>query len=425
MGKGSGKRCREPNQLSIVICQLSLAIGCKGRDDLWRILLVLFSMTNDYCLMINDKFLARGQGAPNILQTGEGVRHKFSACTSVGMACGLAENCSRPRPPIGLPLLTDIPTYRSPKHRPPMTTINPYRRNPTFLLLTMFLVLGSNLAAEAAEIVLRQQVTLQGPVVRLGDVADLAAGTDARLQELAATPLLSAPAPGTRKYLRAVQVRDLLAAQGISLAGLTFRGAPRVAIRMQRVRSPGTPSRLKKSSAHAGVSHWAGSRQTVARQTKRGMPDQTEPTEQTEPVVVTVRAVERGMLVRASDVEVRHWVGRVPFRAIQSPDRAVGLVARQSLRPGVPLQENHLQAVRLVERGETVTVFARTAGIQVRTHAIAKQNGSMGELIQVETADRRERFMARVTGLRELEVFATGASVTEQTALKPGNHRLR
>jgi flagella basal body P-ring formation protein FlgA len=142
-------------------------------------------------------------------------------------------------------------------------------------------------------------------------------------------------------------------------------------------------------------------------------------------VVVTVRPVERGMLVRAGDVEVRSHQGRMPFRALRSLDRAVGMVARQTLSPGALVLENHLQAPRLVERGETVTVFARTGGIQVRTHVVAKQDGSLGDLIQVETVDRRERFMARVTGLRELDVFATGATVAEHTTLNSGKRRLR
>jgi flagella basal body P-ring formation protein FlgA len=312
-----------------------------------------------------------------------------------------------------------------------MTTNTPLHRfPPTVLLLALAIALQGNLASEAAEIVLRQRVTLQGPVVRLGDVADLSASTDARLQELVATPLLPAPAPGTRKYLRTAQVRDLLEARGISLVGITFHGPERVAIWTPAVRAPGTlskskPSLAKSSSANANAVHRAGSGPTSPRHAQRDRPEQVKPTEPTESVVVLVRPVERGMLVRAADVEVRSLEGRGPFRAIRSRDRAVGMMARQSLRPGLLLLDSHIQAPRLVERGETVSVFARTAGIQVRVHAIAKQHGSLGDLIQVETADRRKRFMARVTGLRELEVFATGAMVAEHTTLKTDKHQLR
>ncbi len=303
-----------------------------------------------------------------------------------------------------------------------MTTTHTYRRQLTPLLIALIILLSWSQASTAVEIVLRQQVTLQGPVVRLGDVADLSASTDSQLQDLIATPLMPAPAPGTRRYLRIAQIRDLLAASGISLAGITFHGTTQVAIQVPKNRSPGAASQRKPAQALMDGLQPTGSRLAARQQVARG---RTKPPEPKQSVVVLARTVERGMLVRAVDVEVRDWAGRLPLRALRSLDRAVGMVARQTLRPGVLLLENHLEAPRLVERGETVTVFARTGGIQVRTHAVAKQDGGLGDLIQVETADRRERFMARVTGLRELDVFATGATVAEHTTLHSDRRRLR
>ena len=312
-----------------------------------------------------------------------------------------------------------------------MTQIRSHRRHLAAWLIAMATVLGWGLArGGAAEIVLRSQVTLKGPVVRLGDVADLSAGTDSRLQELIATPLMPAPAPGTRKYLRVAQLRDLLVARGISLKGITFHGAPRVAIRISPSRlprgtSPAGMATEKTTSRETGGTYRAGSRQTSRKRTEKGRPGPEKPTEPEQTVVVMAQPVERGMLVRKSDVELRSQKGRVPFRALRSLEQAVGMVARQSLRAGMLLQENFLQKPRLVERGETVTVFARTGGIQVRTYAVAKQDGGLGDLIQVETVDRRERYMARVTGLRELDVFATGALASEHATLHPDKRRFR
>ena len=39
------------------------------------------------------------------LQAWEGVRYKFSACASNSVESNLAENRTRPRPPVGMPLL--------------------------------------------------------------------------------------------------------------------------------------------------------------------------------------------------------------------------------------------------------------------------------------------------------------------------------
>jgi flagella basal body P-ring formation protein FlgA len=77
-----------------------------------------------------------------------------------------------------------------------------------------------------------------------------------------------------------------------------------------------------------------------------------------------------------------------------------------------------------VKRGETVKVVARTAGITVSTFAVVQQDGSLGDLVQVQTLDKKDRFAARVSGWKELEVSATGATtgdfatLNRSTALK-------
>jgi hypothetical protein len=61
----------------------------------------------------------------------------------------------------------------------------------------------------------------------------------------------------------------------------------------------------------------------------------------------------------------------------------------------------------------------------VKVNGVAKQKGSLGELVLVETFDGRERFMARVTGIRQLEVFTTGATAMEHATLTTGPGQLR
>jgi flagella basal body P-ring formation protein FlgA len=306
-----------------------------------------------------------------------------------------------------------------------MTTNFDFSRVAAVLMAVLTTVLSASQVSNAAEIVLRQQVTLRGPMVRLGDVADLSASNNTRLQELITTPLMPTPAPGTQKYLHVAQLRDLLNARGVSIADLRFRGAPQVVIRVRPKNLRNVSSKPTTSEPHTPTTSQTHSDQTSQRNVEKGQSDTQQPIEPTVQVVVMVRAVEKGTFVRADDIEIRNLERRMPFRAIQSLDQAVGKIAKQSLRSGVLLLENHLEAPRLVERGETVTVFARTAGIQVRTHAIAKQHGSLGALVQVETLDRGERFMARVTGLRELDVFTTGVTVAEHATLNRKRRQLR
>ncbi|MCA9261977.1 MAG: flagella basal body P-ring formation protein FlgA, partial [Planctomycetales bacterium] len=80
--------------------------------------------------------------------------------------------------------------------------------------------------------------------------------------------------------------------------------------------------------------------------------------------------------------------------------------------PGAVVLTNQLRSPIVVRRGETVTVTARAAGIVVKTLAVARQDGGVGDLVQADTldGDRRERLTARVTGRQRLEVFAAGVT---------------
>ena len=65
-----------------------------------------------------------------------------------------------------------------------------------------------------------------------------------------------------------------------------------------------------------------------------------------------------------------------------------------------------LRTPALVRRGDVVTVYARSAGIRVRTAARARDDGSQGDLVSVESLLDRSTFFARVSGIREVEVYA-------------------
>ena len=55
-----------------------------------------------------------------------------------------------------------------------------------------------------------------------------------------------------------------------------------------------------------------------------------------------------------------------------------------------------------------MTVYARSAGLRVRTTARAKDDGSVGDLIAVDSLLNKQSFFARVSGIQEVEVFAHG-----------------
>ena len=138
--------------------------------------------------------------------------------------------------------------------------------------------------------------------------------------------------------------------------------------------------------------------------------------ERVEMLVFAVRDVARGDLIRASDCELRPHAGEVPARAMLNVRDVIGKEAVQAIRGSSPLLANVVRSPIIVRKGERVEIRAKAAGITVRTFGIASQDGSLGDLITVDEqaangkALKKDRLTARVTGTRELEVFAAGTS---------------
>lgn len=334
-------------------------------------------------------------------------------------------------------------------------------------IVAALIIAFTPLTVPGAELKLRDDASPSGSVVRLGDVADVSSADAAEAAELAAIPLLPAPAAGSRKFLAAAQIRDLLAASGANVSSLTFAGADAVAIGSTKSDVPNGPSSktateiatqpdpeavvghvqkaisryLTEMTGHnlwavkldadakvadlywrcgpqltvsGGRDPWTGRQNfLVGGPEGAGAERVYGKVERLEMVAFAVRAIPAGDLVRATDVALRPYAGVVPAQAVRSLDEVVGKEASQALRADAMLLTRQLRAPLMIRRGERVAIKVRAAGIVVRTYATAQQNGCLGDLIPVQTLEGKTQYMARVSGLRELEVFAGGASAEE------------
>jgi|GEM_PF-919416 len=134
-------------------------------------------------------------------------------------------------------------------------------------------------------------------------------------------------------------------------------------------------------------------------------------------VVAAARAIPKGALLQARDLVLQ------PISANENPEgyfrqieELVGKEALRGLPAGRPIPQDAVQSPLLVRRGQIVTVYARAPGIRVRTQARAKDDGSLGDLVAVESPDRKSYF-ARVCGLQEVEVFARAVHTERQPAM--------
>ena len=85
-------------------------------------------------------------------------------------------------------------------------------------------------------------------------------------------------------------------------------------------------------------------------------------------------------------------------------------------RPALRSPSDCLRPPLAVHRGEVVTVYAQSGAIRIRTNARARDEGSVGELVAVESLLNRSTYYARVSGIREVEVYARPTQVEGQPA---------
>ncbi|REJ87086.1 MAG: flagella basal body P-ring formation protein FlgA [Planctomycetota bacterium] len=132
-------------------------------------------------------------------------------------------------------------------------------------------------------------------------------------------------------------------------------------------------------------------------------------------VVVALADLPRGTTIVASDVRLEEVSNsRSVAAAATSLAEVVGKETTTSLRAGKPVASRQLREPLLVKRGELVRVVAINGGVVIRTTALAKNDGSLNQLIPVETVpdpDERTRreakvYHARVSGYQEVEVYA-------------------
>src|SRR5690349_18237383 len=102
--------------------------------------------------------------------------------------------------------------------------------NVKVLIAALALVCIANQAHAAIDVKLRERVAPRGSVIRVGDVAEIVSADRQQARQLAALPLMPAPAPGTEQFLRVREIEDMLSAQGVDLALLHFGGAGQVTI---------------------------------------------------------------------------------------------------------------------------------------------------------------------------------------------------
>jgi flagella basal body P-ring formation protein FlgA len=165
-----------------------------------------------------------------------------------------------------------------------------------------------------------------------------------------------------------------------------------------------------------GAAPWTGrQRFEISFATTEGpvnVPVYADVTPESMPVVVTTRAMTRGDVFTAADLDLQNvaYESKPGDRrvALDAVETLIGMEVRRPMPAGSIVFSDAVQSPILVKRGDLITVTSQSSGIRVQITAKALQDRSQGELVQVESLDTKAKFDARVVGLREASIVAIG-----------------
>lgn len=282
-------------------------------------------------------------------------------------------------------------------------------------LFTILMVLTISVAAmaQSGQVVLKTSAIVDGPLVRLGNVAAIEIQDRELRAELTDMELMPAPGTTHSTYLTINDIRSILAARGISSDDVSVTGSSRV--------------RMEAASVEETVEHAAVTAKRVPRRTFGGRVAKDQPME-IMTVAHVVRNVRRGEVIQASDVEMRELtVIRRDDSYPSAMHNVVGKEATRTIAADRPVSAEDIREPVIVRRNDVVTVYAHAGNVVVRREMLALNDAGLRELVEVQPIEPKhygrarqvERFQAQVTGPGEALVLGGHVKVPTAKPLMP------
>ena len=314
------------------------------------------------------------------------------------------------------------------------------RHLPRIAALTVALVLAAagSAAAQSARPALRASVTVQGDLVRIGDLVENS-GPVANVAVFRAPDLGTSGAVATDRIVDAIRPYQLIDIDTRGLSEVTVARASR-AITLDEI-SDGIADALSRQyklgdPRHIGLSFDRALRtlQVEANATgplqvlalnydartnrfdvtldlpsspilHRQPPRFTGTATETVDVLAVDRPVERGQILQAADLTTLRRP-KAQGSGINEPAAAIGLAARHPLRPGQPLAAADLMKPEIVARNDTVTLIYQAPGLMLTLRGQAQDSGALGDTIGVLNVQTKRVVQGVISGPGKVTVAA-------------------
>jgi flagellar basal body P-ring formation protein FlgA len=134
-------------------------------------------------------------------------------------------------------------------------------------------------------------------------------------------------------------------------------------------------------------------------------------------VATVVQTVERGATLKNADVVLeRHPRARIGRDAITDRAQAIGLAARNTLRPGRPLRAAELMKPELIKRNQEVTLVYEVPGITLTVRGKAAEGGAEGDVISVLNEHSKRTLQGIVIGPGRVVINSPSRQLAANTA---------
>jgi flagella basal body P-ring formation protein FlgA len=122
-------------------------------------------------------------------------------------------------------------------------------------------------------------------------------------------------------------------------------------------------------------------------------------------VVVTVRGMERGMVVENGDVALqKRDLATLSGKTCRDIREALGKRVRVGMRGNSPVRSDYLEKLPLVKNGDTVSVIAENDMFRITTIGIVRGNGAEGDTVLVRRESARKEIPALVVDANTVRV---------------------
>lgn len=122
-------------------------------------------------------------------------------------------------------------------------------------------------------------------------------------------------------------------------------------------------------------------------------------------VPVLSHALSSGDIIQASDIDwLRVKADRMSQTMVLDMDALVGMSPRRRIVPGRPIRLSDVEAPRMIERGQLVTMVVRHGGMTLTAVGKAVENGGQGDWIRLVNTKSNRTVQGLVTGPGEVVV---------------------